>query len=228
MANNRKLVQFHEMELDDRILKVRSEAEFCTKVFVKILFMQAISKLGWLQPTLIQEAAIPLLLEGKDVVVRARTGSGKTAAFALPLIQKILNSKMNASEQCVSAVILSPSKELCQQTRKALDEMTEKCGKVIRVVDLSNSDAVTQRHLLAERPDIVISTPAKILVHLQSGAMDMKKLESLIVDEADLIFSFGFEKDFKKLVDYLPPVYQVSSVVMFTVCTLKFSISWHF
>ncbi|CAG2066101.1 unnamed protein product, partial [Timema podura] len=67
-------INFHKMELDDRILK-------------------AIAKLGWLTPTLIQESAIPLLLEGKDVLLRARTGSGKTAAFAVPVIQKILNSK---------------------------------------------------------------------------------------------------------------------------------------
>nr|CAD7201224.1 unnamed protein product [Timema douglasi] len=67
-------INFHKMELDDRILK-------------------AIAKLGWLMPTLIQESAIPLLLEGKDVLLRARTGSGKTAAFAVPVIQKILNSK---------------------------------------------------------------------------------------------------------------------------------------
>lgn len=66
---------------------------------------------------MIQEKAIPLLLEGKDVLVRARTGSGKTAAFAIPLIQKILNSKMNATEQLISALILAPSKELCQQVR---------------------------------------------------------------------------------------------------------------
>lgn len=68
-------------------------------------------------PTLIQENAIPLLIEGKDVLVRARTGSGKTAAFAIPVIQKILNSKMNATKQATSTLILAPSKELCNQVR---------------------------------------------------------------------------------------------------------------
>lgn len=165
--------------------------------------------MGWLQPTLIQEAAIPLLLEGKDVVVRARTGSGKTAAFALPLLQKLLNSKLNASEQYTSALVLSPSKELCQQIRTAMEQMADKCGKVVRIVDLSSSDVVAQRHVLSERPDVVISTPAKVLAHVQSSALDLRKIEMLVVDEADLVFSFGFEKDFKKLVEYLPPIYQV-------------------
>lgn len=201
----RQIKQFHEMELDDRILK-------------------AISKLGWTEPTLIQEAAIPLLLEGKDVIVKARTGSGKTAAFALPLIQKILNSKMNADEQCTSALLLAPSKELCQQTRNAMEQMSEKCGKVLRIVDLSSSDVVAQRHLLSERPDVIITTPAKVLSHLSSGAMDLKHLETLVVDEADLVFSFGFEKDFKKLVEYLPPIYQailVSATITDDVMNMK-------
>lgn len=180
--------------------------------------------MGWAEPTLIQEAAIPLLLEGKDVIVKARTGSGKTAAFALPLIQKILNSKMNADEQCTSALVLAPSKELCQQIRNAMEQMSEKCGKVLRIVDLSSSDMVAQRHLLSERPDVVITTPAKVLSHLQSGAMDLKRLETLVVDEADLLFSFGFEKDFKKLVEYLPSIYQailVSATITDDVMNMK-------
>ncbi|XP_061396695.1 probable ATP-dependent RNA helicase DDX56 [Musca vetustissima] len=205
MTEKRKIKQFHEMELDDRIIK-------------------AISKMGWSEPTLIQEAAIPLLLEGKDVIVKARTGSGKTAAFALPLIQKILNSKLNAAEQCISALVLAPSKELCQQTRKAMEQMSEKCGKVLRVVDLSSSDTVAQRHVLSERPDVVVTTPAKVLAHMQSGAMDLKHLETLVVDEADLVFSFGFEKDVKKLVEYLPPIYQavlVSATITEDVMNMK-------
>ncbi|KAH8420012.1 hypothetical protein KR009_004797 [Drosophila setifemur] len=185
-------LQFHELELDQRILK-------------------AVAQLGWKQPTLIQSTAIPLLLEGKDVVVRARTGSGKTATYALPLIQKILNSKLNASEQCVSAVILAPTKELCRQSRSVIEQLADSCGKVIRVADIagSSTDAVTQRHALAERPDIVVSTPAKLLKHAEAkGVVDLKHVETLVVDEADLVFAFGYEKDFKKLIKHFPPIYQ--------------------
>ncbi|XP_016931788.2 probable ATP-dependent RNA helicase DDX56 [Drosophila suzukii] len=187
-----KMAQFHELELDQRILK-------------------AVAHLGWQQPTLIQSTAIPLLLEGKDVVVRARTGSGKTATYALPLIQKILNSKLNASEQCVSAVVLAPTKELCRQSRTVIEQLVESCGKVVRVADIagSSSDAVTQRHALAERPDIVVATPAKLLAHAEAGGVvDLKHVETLVVDEADLVFAFGYEKDFKRLIKHLPPIYQ--------------------
>ncbi|XP_017029991.1 probable ATP-dependent RNA helicase DDX56 [Drosophila kikkawai] len=187
-----KMLQFHELELDQRILK-------------------AVSQMGWQQPTLIQSTAIPLLLEGKDVVVRARTGSGKTATYALPLIQKILNSKLNASEQCVSAVILCPTKELCRQSRNIIEQLVESCGKVIRVADIagSSNDAVTQRHALAERPDIVVSTPAKLMAHAEAGGVvDLKHVETLVVDEADLVFAFGYENDFKRLIKHFPPIYQ--------------------
>ncbi|KAH8286656.1 hypothetical protein KR018_005001 [Drosophila ironensis] len=187
-----QLRQFHELELDQRILK-------------------AVAQLGWHQPTLIQSTAIPLLLEGKDVVVRARTGSGKTATYALPLIQKILGSKLNAREQCVSAVILAPTKELCRQSRAVLEQLSDCCGKVIRVADIagSSNDAVTQRHALAERPDIVVATPGKLLSHAEAGGVvDLKHVETLVVDEADLVFAFGYEKDFKKLIKHFPPIYQ--------------------
>ncbi|EDV92009.1 probable ATP-dependent RNA helicase DDX56 [Drosophila grimshawi] len=202
-------LQFHELELDQRILK-------------------AIAQLGWVQPTLIQSTAIPLLLDGNDVVVRARTGSGKTAAYALPLIQKILNSKLNASEQCVSALVLAPTKELCRQSRLVVEQLAESCGKVIRVADIagSSNDMATQRHALAERPDIVVATPSKILAHVEAGTgiVDLQQIETLVVDEADMIFAFGYEKDFKRLMKHLPPIYQailVSATITDDVVRMK-------
>lgn len=190
--------------------------------------LQAVAQLGWEQPTLIQSTAIPLLLEGKDVVVRARTGSGKTATYALPLIQKILNSKLNASEQCVSALVLAPTKELCRQSRQVIEQLAESCGKVVRVADIAGStnDAAAQRHALAERPDIVVATPSKILAHAEAGngIVDLQHIETLVVDEADLIFAFGYEKDFKRLMKHLPPIYQavlVSATITDDVVRMK-------
>lgn len=166
--------------------------------------------LGWLNPTLIQEKAIPLLLEGKDVLLRARTGSGKTAAFAIPLIQKILKSKTDATEQTTSSLILAPSKELCHQIKSVIDELTVKCTLVVRCIDLSlNIEKSAQKHLLSDRPDIVVSTPGKILQNLKDGSVDFKKqLETLVVDEADLVFSYGFEEDMSEILKYLPSIYQ--------------------
>ncbi|XP_041087927.1 probable ATP-dependent RNA helicase DDX56 [Polyodon spathula] len=120
-------LQFHEMGLDDRLLK-------------------ALADLGWAQPTLIQEKAIPLALDGKDLLARARTGSGKTAAYAVPIIQHILSVKQAVTEQAVRALILVPSKELGQQVQKMIRELTAFCARDVRVVDLSG-----QAELSAQR-----------------------------------------------------------------------------
>merc|ERR1712038_858145 len=168
------VVGFHEMGLDDRLLK-------------------AIASLGWRQPTLIQEKAIPLALEGKDVLARARTGSGKTAAFSIPIIQKILTSKQNAREQCIKAVVLTPTKELCNQAYKNITALCGSCSREVKCVDISGQVPLdANRPLLMEKPDIIVGTPSRILAHLQAGHMTLKQsLEMLVVDEADLVFSFG-------------------------------------
>ncbi|XP_013144056.1 PREDICTED: ATP-dependent RNA helicase DBP9 [Papilio polytes] len=186
-----KKVMFHEMELDDRILK-------------------AISLLAWPHPTLIQETAIPLLLEGKDVLIRARTGSGKTAAFAIPVIQKILNLKNTSTHQCIRAVILSPSKELCGQIASVIGDLTIKCAREVRCIDISSSgDMQIQKSLLSDKPDIVVATPSRALAHLKAKNMRLKEdLSMLVVDEADLVFSFGYEDEIKELLSYLPKIYQ--------------------
>ncbi|XP_030036975.2 probable ATP-dependent RNA helicase DDX56 [Manduca sexta] len=190
MAEEKK-VMFHEMELDDRILK-------------------AISQLGWPQPTLIQETAIPLLLEGKDVLMRARTGSGKTAAFTIPVIQKILNLKNTSTHQSIKALILSPSKELCGQIASVIGDLTLKCAREVRCIDISSSgDTQTQKSMLADKPDIVVATPSRALAHLKANNMRLKDdLAMLVVDEADLIFSFGYEDEIKELLGHLPKIYQ--------------------
>ncbi|KAG7190638.1 hypothetical protein KM043_006720 [Ampulex compressa] len=198
---------FHELELDDRILK-------------------AIAKLGWLEPTLIQEKAIPLLLEGKDILIRARTGSGKTAAFAIPLIQKILLNKRTQETQAIKGLIIAPSKELCKQIYDVLISLTIKCYREVRAVDLSPQiDLNAQKPILTEKPDIVVTTPSRLLQHLKAGNLIVKRsLETLIIDEADLIFSFGYEDDIKSVLSFLPTVYQAvlaSATLSEDVVTLK-------
>lgn len=163
---------------------------------------------------MIQEKAIPLILESKDVLIRARTGSGKTASFSIPIIQQILNSKESAKEQRTTALLLAPSKELCLQIRKVIDGLTIKCSKIIRCVDLSaKSEPTAQKHILAQKPDIVVSTPARVLSHLKQKNLNLKEsLQMLVIDEADLMFSFGFENDLKNVLEHLPATYQVTKV----------------
>ncbi|XP_020327935.1 putative ATP-dependent RNA helicase DDX56 isoform X2 [Oncorhynchus kisutch] len=189
MATDR--LQFHEMGIDDRILK-------------------ALADLGWAQPTLIQEKAIPLALEGKDILARARTGSGKTAAYAVPIIQRILTSKQNVREQAVRVLILVPTKELGQQVQAMIRQLTAYCARDVRVADISGkADLSAQRPILMEKPDVVVGTPSRVLAHLSAQSLDLQSsLETLVIDEADLLFSFGFEADLKSLLCHLPKIYQ--------------------
>ncbi|KAK0168734.1 hypothetical protein PV327_002505 [Microctonus hyperodae] len=193
MDSEETITSFYEMGLDDRLLK-------------------AIAKLGWSEPTLIQDKTIGLLLEGKDVLIRARTGSGKTAAFAIPLIQKILSNKPMQAQQEIKGVILAPSKELCNQIHQVIVNLTIKCSREVKCIDISPQVQLnTQKVLLAEKPDIIVSTPGRIFQHLKAGNINLKEsLDTLVIDEADLIFSFGYEDDMKAVLEYLPPVYQAA------------------
>ncbi|XP_066246372.1 probable ATP-dependent RNA helicase DDX56 [Euwallacea similis] len=207
MDDSEKPTSFHVMELDDRVLK-------------------AIEKLGWGAPTLIQEKAIPFLLEGKDVLVRARTGSGKTAAFAIPIVQKILNLKQVVAHQDFKALILAPSQELCQQIHRVIKDLTLKCSREVKCIDIApQEDLSVQKPLLIEKPDIIVATPARCLQHCEAGNINLKtSLEILVIDEADLVFSFGYEAEVKKLLDYLPSICQsvlVSATLSEDVKSLK-------
>ncbi|KAG6922086.1 DEAD (Asp-Glu-Ala-Asp) box polypeptide 56, partial [Chelydra serpentina] len=165
--------------------------------------LQAITELGWAKPTLIQEKAIPLALEGKDLLARARTGSGKTAAYAIPLIQHLLQLKMSPSvmEQAVRGLVLVPTKELGQQVLQMIRQLTAYCSRDVRVADVSGQvDMSAQRPILMEKPDVVVGTPSRVLAHLQGHSLRLRhSLEMLVLDEADLLFSFGFEEDLKNL-----------------------------
>ncbi|ESN91607.1 hypothetical protein HELRODRAFT_189737 [Helobdella robusta] len=191
MEEEEETCNFEDMGLDDRILK-------------------AIAKLGWKKPTLIQEKAISLALEGKDILARARTGSGKTGSYVVPIIHKILKIKQRASEQCTKALILAPTRELCSQAQRNIIEMTSCCSRDVKSVDVSTQQPLSvQKPLLTEKPDIVVGTPSRILGHLSEGNLHLKPgLEMVVIDEADLLFSFGYEKDMKELLTHLPESYQ--------------------
>lgn len=174
--------------------------------------LQAVTDLGWSRPTLIQEKAIPLALEGKDLLARARTGSGKTAAYAIPMLQLLLHRKATGPvvEQAVRALVLVPTKELARQAQSMIQQLAAYCARDIRVANVSAAeDLASQRAVLMEKPDVVVGTPSRILNHLQQDNLKLRdSMELLVVDEADLLFSFGFEEELKSLLCHLPRIYQ--------------------
>ncbi|EEQ87489.1 ATP-dependent RNA helicase DBP9 [Blastomyces dermatitidis ER-3] len=168
--------------------------------------LQALTQQKFTKPTLIQAEAIPLALDGKDVLARAKTGSGKTAAYLLPILQSILQKKTNdPTHKAISTLILVPTRELAEQVHKTVTSFSAFAGKDIRSTNLTQkvSDAV-QRSILADLPDIVISTPARAVVNINSSALTLQHLTHLVIDEADLVLSYGYEEDMQSLAKAVP------------------------
>ncbi|KAK4166796.1 ATP-dependent RNA helicase dbp-9 [Cladorrhinum sp. PSN259] len=167
--------------------------------------VQAVAKQGFEKPTLVQRKAIPLALQGQDVLCKAKTGSGKTAAYVLPILSSILKRKITHPTPFTAGLILVPTRELADQVYKAIEEFSAFCAKDIQSAKLTDnvSDAVL-RSLLANVPDIVISTPARAWKSVESFALSLSKLQFLVLDEADLVLSYGYDEDMENLSRSMP------------------------
>ncbi|RZC44444.1 hypothetical protein C5167_037397 [Papaver somniferum] len=162
--------------------------------------ISALNKNGIDKPTPIQISGIPLILEGKDVVARAKTGSGKTYAYLLPLLQKLFSDTGASKKTAPSAMILVYEEVL---------SLIAACKVQLKVVQVTSSMAGKDlRAALAGPPDILVSTPACISTCLQSDALKtnaiQESLQLLVLDEADLLLSYGYEDDLKALTPYIP------------------------
>ena len=166
---------------------------------------QAIAKEGFSKPTSVQARSIPLALKGANVLARAKTGTGKTAAYLLPVLQSILSSKSSSSTAKTSALILVPTRELASQVYKVIQRFSTFCSKDVQAINLAPPAAEqAQRAQLAANPDIVIATPARARLHAERKNLEVEGLRWVVVDEADLVMSYGYEEDFRALVDLLP------------------------
>ncbi|CAI4211530.1 unnamed protein product [Parascedosporium putredinis] len=187
--------------------------------------VQAIAQEQYREPTLVQAKAIPLGLEGKDVLAKAKTGSGKTAAYLLPVLQAILKRKQTNSAAFTSALILVPTRELADQVHKVIESLAAFCAKDIQAVKLTDKiSEAAQRSLLLNSPDIVVSTPARTWSNISSSALSLDKLTHLVLDEADLVLSYGYEDDLRNVSKKLPKGIQtilMSATLTTEVTTLK-------
>ncbi|KTW28408.1 hypothetical protein T552_01670 [Pneumocystis carinii B80] len=172
---------------------------------------QAVLKLGFRNPTYVQSQVIPLALEGKDLFIQARTGSGKTAAYLIPIIENILKNKQSHQESETRSLIIVPTRELSNQVTNNVKELTFYCGKIIRVVNLAaNISDNAARILISECPEIVVGTPSRIIVHLNSSNLRIQEsLLHFVIDEFDLILSYGYSEDFDNIMKYIPKSVQM-------------------
>lgn len=159
-----------------------------------------ISKKGFRQPTPIQRKTIPLVMENRDVVGMARTGSGKTAAFTLPVVEKL---KSHSPKVGARAIILSPSRELALQTFKQVKEFSK--GTDLRSIVLIGGDSLEEQFSsMMTNPDIIVATPGRFLHLKVEMELDLKTVEYIVFDEADRLFEMGFAEQLNELIAALP------------------------
>mmetsp|Transcript_36387 Transcript_36387/g.115800 ORF Transcript_36387/g.115800 Transcript_36387/m.115800 type:complete len:506 (+) Transcript_36387:148-1665(+) len=160
---------------------------------------QACKLIKWPAPTPIQQQAIPWALQGRDVIGLAETGSGKTGAFALPIVQRLLDNP-----QRFFAVVLAPTRELCVQ----IGEQFEAIGSGIKLqtaVIVGGLDMVTQAMALAKRPHVVVASPGRLVDHLENTkGFHLKTIKYLVMDEADRLLSMDFDEALDKILEVVP------------------------
>ncbi|KAL2200578.1 P-loop containing nucleoside triphosphate hydrolase protein [Corynascus similis CBS 632.67] len=163
--------------------------------------LRAITRKGFSVPTPIQRKTIPLILERRDVVGMARTGSGKTAAFVIPMIERL---KAHSARVGARALILSPSRELALQTLKVVKELGK--GTDLKTVLLVGGDSLEEQFgLMAANPDIVIATPGRFLHLKVEMSLDLSSIRYVVFDEADRLFEMGFATQLTEILHALPP-----------------------
>jgi ATP-dependent RNA helicase RhlE len=170
--------------------------------------LKAIKEEGYTKPTPIQEQAIPYILKGKDLLGCAQTGTGKTAAFAIPILQNISNGKnLEEGPRPIRALILAPTRELAIQ----IGESFTSYGKYMAVKDLVIFGGVSQgpqTRALKRGVDILIATPGRLLDLIHQNHIDLKKVEYFVLDDADRMLDMGMINDVKKIIAKLPKVRQ--------------------
>jgi superfamily II DNA/RNA helicase len=165
--------------------------------------LDGLDSMGFDKPTPIQEQAIPIILDNKDLIACAQTGTGKTAAYVLPILNKIVKS----GSQNLNTLIIAPTRELAQQ----IDQQIEGFGYFVGVSSIcvfgggDGAAFAQQQKAMREGADIIVATPGRLIAMLTSaGSVNMSSLQHLILDEADRMLDMGFYDDIMRIVSYLP------------------------
>ncbi len=163
---------------------------------------EGLQSMGYVKPTPIQQQAIPLILEHKDLIACAQTGTGKTASYLLPVLQHISIT----DKKYTKALILAPTRELAQQIDQQVEGLAYFAG-ISSIAVYGGGDGMIyeqQRRAMMEGVDIIIATPGRLIAHLASGAIKLDHLQYLVLDEADRMLDMGFYEDILRIISNLP------------------------
>jgi len=166
--------------------------------------LEALATIGFREPSPIQTAAIPELLLGRDLVGQAQTGTGKTAAFALPLLERI-----DPTQRGPQVLVLAPTRELAMQVAEAFNSFAAKLNQVRVLAVYGGADFRDQIQQLRRGVQIVVGTPGRVMDHMRQGTLDLSGLRSLVLDEADERLRMGFIDDVECVLEQLPSQRQV-------------------
>lgn len=161
---------------------------------------KAIADMGFETATEIQEKTIPLAQKGLDILGESKTGSGKTAAFGLPLLEKIQKAGM------IQAIILAPTRELAIQIAKEMRKFSKYMN--LEIVEIYGGVPIEKQFRELKSADIVVGTPGRVLDHLERRTIDFRHINTLVLDEADRMFDMGFIDDVEKIIDAIPKTRQ--------------------
>jgi ATP-dependent RNA helicase DeaD len=166
--------------------------------------LAALAAIGYSEPSPIQQAAIPELLLGRDLVGQAQTGTGKTAAFALPML-----ARLDAGQRKPQVLVLAPTRELALQVAAAFNSYAAQLPGVRTVAVYGGADFRDQIHQLKRGAQIVVGTPGRVMDHMRQGTLDLSELRALVLDEADEMLRMGFIDDVEWVLSQLPEQRQV-------------------
>jgi ATP-dependent RNA helicase RhlE len=151
---------------------------------------KTIEAVGYVKPTPIQARAIPLVLEGHDLIGLAQTGTGKTAAFVLPLLQRLTTAKTRGSK----VLVLAPTRELVEQIRDVVTLLAPRTG-IKSITVYGGVSHQRQIRDLSQHPEIIVACPGRLLDHIRGKTVDLSTIEYLVLDEADRMLDMGFLPD---------------------------------
>ena len=165
--------------------------------------LRAVEKQGYDEATPIQEQAIPLVLQGKDVLAGAQTGTGKTAGFTLPLLQQLQQTHNASQKRHPRVLVLTPTRELAAQVHESVRDYGQYLPFRSAVI-FGGVSINPQKQKLIKGVDIVVATPGRLLDHLQQRSIDLSRVEILVLDEADRMLDMGFIRDIRKILNVIP------------------------
>ena len=187
------MIRYDEINLNNRQLNTNPFAD----LGISAPILKSVLEMGYELPTKIQSAAIPKIREGRDVAGQAQTGTGKTAAFAIPVLEKIDTHSKN-----VQAIVMCPTRELAVQVTGEFNKLAKYIGGIHTTPVYGGQPIQRQIKQLRDGTQIVVGTPGRVIDHLKRGTLSLDHVSMLVLDEADEMLNMGFREDIEMILDY--------------------------